>query len=311
MTQRFSGRRSCIAIAPFITAVLICGWIAQVTAAPAGTEETARRYLKAIAKRDLDGQPFADRALMQDPTADFFDLDTLVSGVRGRDEIIALQKSWNLRKIKFELDTEFFVGEYAAFSGTAEITGAKKDDRHEMYFLTVLRIEDDTVTERHDFWDYAGGYGTHEKQQTNGDATRSVADAYLAAYLEKNYDDAHALMATNITFQDPTARVFDPNAGALIEGADELTDRRRETFGGILEFGLEVERSFVTNHHAVYLGRTYYSIPGAAFRSEVESVRFEHRAAFVIGVENGEVVYHRDFVDYSNFRQQVREQIGE
>ncbi len=301
--------RSWLLIAPTALWLVATASLSQTEPPPSPkTGAIAQRYLTTIGTRDLDAQPFADGAVMRDVTADFFSMDDLVAGVRGRPAIVAMQKSWKLKKIDFDIAAEFVVGEFAAFSGAASITHAEGESQA-MNFLTVLRVEGDAVTERHDYWDYAGVFPTNKEQQANAATTREVADAYLQAYLEQRFDDARALMADGIDFQDPTAAYFGPRGGAAIVGAEALTERRREIFAGILSFDLDVESSFVTNHHAVYIGRTRFSIAGSGFQSDKESIGFDHAAAFVIGVADGKVTYHRDFVDYSDFREQAQAQL--
>ena len=51
--------------------------------------------------------------------------------------------------------------------------------------------------------------------------------------------------------------------------------------------------------------------PGDPPGSETqEDVTFEHSAVFVMTVVDGKVTVHRDFVDYSTFREQLRQAGG-
>jgi hypothetical protein len=291
-----------------LAAALALCFLVPAVAARTSTEAVARRYMKAIAARDLDAQPMAPDALFRDRTAEFFDLDALVSGVQGPEAIVALQTSWNLEKIDFDVELEFFAGEWAVFAGAATLTTRGKPGSRPMGFLTLLRVQQDQVSERHDFWNYADGFPPSDQQKANAKATEKVAGGYLKAYLEQRFDDAHALMAADVDFQDPTAALFGPNGGRKIQGPKKLTEARRATFGNIIEFGLDVKKTQVANRHAIYIGRTHYTMPGSLARSKRDVVRFEHPAVFVIGVQDGKVAYHRDFVDYSDFGKQAEAQ---
>ena len=67
----------------------------------------------------------------------------------------------------------------------------------------------------------------------------------------------------------------------------------------------DVEDAWFSNHHAVFMGTVRFTlVAGAAGTSE--DVTFEHSVVFVTVVADGLVVAHRDFVDYSTFRDQLQ-----
>jgi len=75
-------------------------------------------------------------------------------------------------------------------------------------------------------------------------------------------------------------------------------------FQSISHFTFDVTGAWVSNHHAVFMGTTRFTLVAAAAGTP-KDVTFEHSAVFVITVMDGQVVAHRDFVDYSTFRDQL------
>ena len=68
-------------------------------------------------------------------------------------------------------------------------------------------------------------------------------------------------------------------------------DRREQIYANLVDFDLEVEQSFVANHHAVYMGTVRYSVNSG--------MAFEQPAVIVIEVREGLVTRQWDFVDYT------------
>ena len=118
-----------------------------------------------------------------------------------------------------------------------------------------------------------------------------MAGEYLQAYLDEDLDTQRRLMAADVTFQDPTSKVFGPPSGELYEGAIKLLERRAQIYASISNFDFEVEKRFIANHHAVYMGYALYQVASGA--------RYKQPAVFVIEVRDGKVSRHWDYVDYT------------
>lgn len=256
------------------------------------TRAAADRYLELELARDYNAlrQLYADDAVFSDPTADVFG-DLTQGPVSGAEAIVALQKSWGLTGIRFDEDESFAVGRYSVRRGSLHVQQGDGAPWTTLPFVMVLRVEDRRVTERTDFASYVEPMGLDGPFPTNTAETRRLASEYLRAYLSADLDAQRALLGPDARFQDPTAQVYGPGAGLPLEGAEQILARRAQTFQNVTDFDLEVADSFATNHHAVFMGQTTYTLRNGA--------RFEQPAVFVVEVRDGEVTRHWDFVDYS------------
>lgn len=252
----------------------------------------AARYLELTFDRRYDAllELYASDAVFSDPTAEVFGDPELAGPVVGASAIVALQKGWGLDRVEFHEDVGFTVGQYSVHRGTLTVGYAGSDAEVALPFATVLRIVDGRVAERIDHAEYVESFGLDGFEDTT-ETTRRVAGRYLQAYLDADLDTQRELLAPDVDFQDPTAQVYGPGSGQPIRGAEALLARRARTFANVAEFGLDVERSFVSNHHAVYMGMTRYTLANGQ--------RFAQPAVFVVEVRDGKVTAHRDYVDYS------------
>jgi ketosteroid isomerase-like protein len=273
---------------------IACGTIAAAPlAGQASTEEVAGRYLERTFAQRYDElvDLYAEDAVFHDPTADVFEGPVADGPVRGAAEIVALQKSWGIHASEFDVTRHFTVGERALYEGTLNIRYGEEAPWIAIPFITVLRVEDGRLTERTDFAEYVESFQLGDAFDANTASTADVAARYLRAYLDADFATQEALLDEGARFQDPTAQVYGPSSGRLLDGRDAILDRRRATFGNVRAFDLEVERTFIGNHHAVFIGTTTYTLANGR--------RFEQPAVFVVEVRDGRVTRHWDFVDYT------------
>lgn len=234
---------------------------------------------------------YAPDAVFFDPTGDVFQGRISEGPVQGAEQIIALQKSWGITGSWFDVAAAFTVGEYSLYRGTLTVSFEGSDAETPIPFITVLRAQNGHITERTDFGEYIESFGLGDGFDANTESTRETAGRYLRAYLDEDLETQEELLADGVQFQDPTSRVFGPPSGELYEGADNLLARREQIYANIQDFDLDVEESFVANHHAVYMGTIRYTLnSGTAFAQP---------AVFVIEVRDGKVTRHWDFVDYT------------
>ncbi len=278
-----------------VTAIVLM--INPVSAAPGVEthEETRRvseRYLELELAGDYDALKdiYAKDMVFFDPTGDVFPGPVSQGTVTGVDAIIAMQKGWGLAEQDFKVDQAFFVGEYAMHRGTLTVRYKGGTEYFPFPFVTVHRVSDGKLTERTDFGEYIQTFRLGDQWDANTQSTREVADGALAAYLGADLETTAELAAEDIQFQDPTSKVFGPPAGELYQGRDELIDRRRQIYENVRDFDLRVEKSFYTNHHAVYMGMTTYRIGERVWTQP---------AVFVFEVRDGRVTRQWDFVDYT------------
>ncbi|MFQ5529495.1 MAG: nuclear transport factor 2 family protein [Gemmatimonadota bacterium] len=283
--QRIATRLGLLAAAGFAPALT-----AQETP---DTRTVTHTYVQLAFEQKYDDllDVYAEDAVFFDPTGDVFQGRVAEGPVRGAEQIIALQKSWGITASWFDIQTMFTVGEYSLYRGILTVTFQGSDAETTFPFATVLRAQDGRVTERTDFGEYIQSFGLGDGFDANSESTREIADRYLHAYLHKDIDAQEELVATGVRYQDPTSKVFGPPSGELYEGAEALMDRRRQIYANLVDFELEIEQSFVANHHAVYMGTVRYSVnSGAAFAQP---------AVIVIEVRDGKVTRQWDFVDYT------------
>ena len=211
--------------------------------------------------------------------------------MHGAAAIVEMQKGWGIAESALDVDASFAVGRYALYRGTYRLRYAPSDPWTSIPFMTVLRVDEGRIAERTDFGDYIEAFGLGDRFDDATANTRRVAGEYLDAYLAGDLDAQRRLLAPDVLVQDPTAQVYGPGSGQLLDGADRVLAQRARTFQNVRDFDLRVTTSWVANHHAVFMGETSYTLAGGA--------RYVQPAVFVIEVHDGKVTRHWDFVDYS------------
>lgn len=277
-------------------------------AAADSTETIAARYLYLTFAQQYDAlkDVYAEDVFFVDPTGDVWQ-GSLAQGLRGADKVIALQKSWGLTSADFAIDEQFAVGEYALFRGQLTWTTRNNPVGVTADFMTVIRVVDGRVAERHDYGNYLRAFGGSMSDEIHANAKTSedVGTKYFQAYLDQRHDVMEQLYAPEVSFQDPTAAYFGGPSSTLYQGRDSVVAMMDRVFQPISHFAFDVEDAWFSNHHAVFMGTVRFTLIAAA-NGTAEDVTFEHSAVFVITVVDGQVVAHRDFVDYSTFRDQLQ-----
>ena len=202
-----------------------------------------------------------------------------------------MQKSWGLAESEFDIRVSFTVGEYSLYQGTLKVRYQVDGNWTAIPFVTVLRAVDGRITERTDFGEYIQSFELGSRFDKATEDTRQTAGRYLSAYLNEDVDTQAALVAPDVVFQDPTSKIYGPPSGEIYRGRDQLVARRRQIYDSIRDFDLQVDNSFVANHHAVYMGTVTYTVG--------EEEHYAQPAVFVIEVRDGLVTRHWDFVDYT------------
>lgn len=127
--------------------------------------------------------------------------------------------------------------------------------------------------------------------------TRTIAEGYFRAYLAKDWDALASLSGANLSFQDRTAELV--GGGKATLGLPEVLRKFREGYASI-ELDYHPARATFSGHYALFSGILNWKVTLQNGR------RVETRdAAFlvILRVEDGEVVEHRDYVDYNGFIQ--------
>ncbi len=257
------------------------------------TRAVADRYLTLTMNQEYDAllDAYRDDARFFDPTAEVFEGPIAEGPIEGARKIVELQQSWGLAASEFDVAAAFSVGRYALYRGTLRVRHDVADAWIAMPFVTVLRIDAGQVAERTDFGGYVEPFGMEDRFGSVTEETRRISAEYLKAYLGADLEAQRRLLAPDAVFQDPTAQVYGPGSGQRLVGAGDIMERRTQTFQNVAAFDLAVSDSFVSGHHAVYMGRTTYTLRNGT--------RFDQPAVMVIEVRGGQVTRHWDFVDYS------------
>ena len=280
---------------------------ANLVATSDSTEVIAAHYLDLTFSQQYDAltDVYAEDVYFVDPTGDVWN-GPGSKGVHGSEKLIALQKSWGLTSADFAIDEQFAVGEYALFRGQLTWTTRANPDGVTTDFMTVIRVVDGKVSERHDYGNYLRAFGgsMSEGIHTAAKTSKDIGGEYFQAYLDQRHDVMEQLYAAEVSFQDPTAAYFGGPSSTLYQGRDSVVMMMDRVFQSISNFTFDVTEAWVSNHHAVFIGTTRFTLAAAAAGAP-KDVTFKHSAVFIITVVDGRVVAHRDFVNYSTFRDQL------
>ena len=279
------------------------------------TEETLNAWLKAALPptRDLERlKPLLDpEVLFIDPTAEVYGVEQS-KGVRGRDEVLRLLASSDLRGGRFEVQERFIAGEYAVVFGNLELIQPAWTGKSDAplvsttsTFSTVLRIREGKIVEWIDRGDHVGRIramakhvpglekGISAEQQEQLEET---ARAYLAAYAGLDPKGMICCYGDSPRFWDPTAALF--GMGDALVGVDVIRATLSMAFAPVIEMSIEPTRSFFSHHTAVFLSRVEWTTVGSALGLKRESASFSMLMMTVLRIEGGKVLEHIDYCDY-------------
>jgi ketosteroid isomerase-like protein len=257
------------------------------------TEIVSRMYLEVDQSMNYDllETLYAPDVTFFDPTGEVFDGEVAKGVIQGAGLVTDVQRGWGLREVHFSPEKSFFSGEYALHRGTyvAKFEGSEVWVR--IPFVTVHKVVNGKIQSRRDFGEYVDSFGLGSKFDAATDSTKDIAGRYLQAYLSEDFRQQKAMMSDDVIFQDPTAAVFGPELGRKFTNARDLLASREQVFASISDFDFDVEKSFVSYHHAVYMGEINYT--------DASGSQYRQPAVFIIEVRNGLVSRHWDYVDYS------------
>ena len=207
------------------------------------TETIATRYLELTFTQQYEAlaDVYAEDVFFVDPTGDVWQ-GSLAQGLRGADKIIALQKSWGLTSADFAIEEQFAVGEYALFRGQLTWTTRNNPDGVTTDFMTVIRVVDGKVAERHDYGNYLRAFGGSMPDviRANAKTSEDVGGKYFQAYLDQRHDVMEQLYAPEVSFQDPTAAYFGGPSSTLYQGRDSVVMMMDRVFQSISHFTFDV-----------------------------------------------------------------------
>ncbi len=240
-------------LACVLTAALIASCQSSNTAdvSPSSTSVVADRYIELLTtERDQDAAVamMSEDVTFIDPTAEVWG-GTLGNGVAGRDVVDALQKSWGVEQMSYEVAARMVTGDHALFSGKLswQITGAPmvKD----VPFITMLIVRDGEIVARKDLGDY-DELVLGEKADTT--AINKVAAEYIEVYGQHNIPAMEKLLAPDAVFI--RAHSGDDGADQEIRGAAAIAQSLGDTEldYSVSEFSL---KRFISSYrHVVYVG---------------------------------------------------------
>ena len=133
--------------------------------------------------------------------------------------------------------------------------------------------------------------------------TRRVAERYMQHYLSMIVETMGALMHDAITFEDPTARLI--FGSQKHEGKDSALAALKQAVNSITGMTPDHIRQFASGNTFVSELTLRWS-----FRSRSgKPVTITTPLVIVLMVQDGKVIWHRDYGYYTNFRRQYEEQV--
>ncbi|MEQ8767661.1 MAG: nuclear transport factor 2 family protein [Planctomycetota bacterium] len=281
-------------------------------AAPAGTRAVAEAYIDSLfLERDLDriAMLTADETLFIDPTADLWG-GPIMSGVRGKENVIAVMRRANPERLAYRLERSFSTGEYAFFYGKLDWKTYGQPVAEGIPLATLLRIQNDRVVERHDHGDYEHHLlGVPKLPKEEQQRRQDLARRYLQAYSETRLKDMAALLTEDAIFQDPTAAAI--GGGQTYRGAKAIHAALEQAFTHVKGFEITTTAEFFSNNHAVFIGDCRFEIPGELYGVDVPKIDFEQALIVVLKMEGDRIVDHRDYSDYSAYRERIEKARGD
>lgn len=139
-----------------------------------------------------------------------------------------------------------------------------------------------------------------QRHETMSQQTRTVAERYFLAYIDRRWDDLEPLLADRASFRDPTAsRVF---GSTEKQGKAAMMTAFREGYAALTEMRFARMRQFAFGEWALFEGDLAWTLrlPDGRLVSSVTPI------ATTLRVESGLVTEHVDLVDYQPFVDAVR-----
>lgn len=133
--------------------------------------------------------------------------------------------------------------------------------------------------------------------------TRTVAERYMQYYLTMDVQAMGALMHDAITFEDPTARLI--FGSQKHEGKDSVLAAMRMSVNSITGMRPEHIRQFASGNTLV----SELTLRWSFLSRSGKTVTITTPLVIVLMVQDGKVIWHRDYGDYTTFRRQYEEQL--
>lgn len=125
--------------------------------------------------------------------------------------------------------------------------------------------------------------------------TSDVASRYLDAYIARDWDALEPLLADEATFRDPTAKLVFGGEGAT--GKAAMMTMFRQGYSAITDMGFEEDRRIVGGTVGIFEGTLTWT---ALHRGGVP-VTARMPFVLILELEDGKVVSHRDYGDYTGY----------
>ncbi|NNC73034.1 MAG: nuclear transport factor 2 family protein [Sphingomonadaceae bacterium] len=128
-----------------------------------------------------------------------------------------------------------------------------------------------------------------------GAATRAIGQSYFDAYIARDWDRLEPLLADSASFRDPTAAlVF---GGAQADGRAAMMTLFREGYAGITRMAWRPLRAIHSGQYSLFEGELDWALDMGDGRIVASVMPF----VTMLQIENGRVVSHRDYGDYTPF----------
>ncbi len=249
----------------------------------------ADAYIAAtLVDRNLErsGALLHDDVSFIDPTAEVWGPGPAAKGVRGREEFLALQKSWKIESSSFELITGFESGPYALRMGKISWKAEGAPAFENIAFAMMLKIEEGRIRSRVDFGDYDE---LIPGVPSNTEELKAIGLEFLEAYGSFDAGTMGELYTDTVRFTEVHPQ------GVTVQGRAQVLAYLKAVNAGITDLQLKLEPAVVSYQHVLYTGSARFEFdtngpdaPGGARPVEVPFW-------VLLKVVDGEIVEQRDF----------------
>ncbi len=137
-----------------------------------------------------------------------------------------------------------------------------------------------------------------------------IADIYLSAVREQDWEKMRSLLAVDARYQDFTMEHFGV-AGIDLKGPEAIVGFWRDSSAdsGTLSIRFDFPDRFTAGPHLILRGHSEVEILGSSWELPVEVLETRFPQITHLRIAEGKVTYHSDHVDYATAERQIATQV--
>ncbi len=142
----------------------------------------------------------------------------------------------------------------------------------------------------------------------SGQSTLERAQNYLKAYQNLDFKTMKTLYHDEAEFIDPTFYLLN-SKGFYVKGKENIIKTLSKGFQGTKQWKLDITHLFENGNFVVVSGRINSKVAGSVWgRPDKKELVFNHAFVTILKFKNGKVIEHRDYINYVEAGQQLRNQ---